>query len=588
LDPLAGFFLLIVGILGAVSTVYGRAYLADEQSRPKIRWAWPAYALLLLSLVLVVTAADAVLFLVAWEMMAIASWALVVLDDGAANRRAGWIYFAACHLGAACLLAMFLLLGTAAGSTSFAAIAAASIAADWLPWVWGLALLGFGSKAGLMPLHVWLPEAHAAVPSHVSALMSGVMTKMGLYGLLRLANLIGMPPAGIAETLIVLGAVSGILGALQAGAQDDVKRLLAYSTIENVGMIAMGLGLGWLGAAMGRPLLAAAGYAAALIHVLHHAFAKGATFLAAGAVVHATGTRSLARLGGLIRTMPRTGLAFALGAGILSGLPAGAGLLSEFLLLTASYQSVDIAWRQDRISPLLIIAAVALTATLAMAAFLKAFGIAFLGHARSVLDRLPHDPPATMIAPIAILLTGSMLLATALPVVLPRLTPILALLPGTEPARTMTYLQGILAVIRTLQTVCALLLIAVLIIVTVRRLLLRRRPVASGPTWDCGYGRPTARMQYTASSFSRPLTVLFGPLAGLKLKHRAPQGLFPDGAALTVSDHDPWRDHVYTPLFRGIATGLGQLRWLQHGNTHVYILYVALTLVTVTVWALWS
>ncbi|MBC7542648.1 MAG: hypothetical protein H7338_07955, partial [Candidatus Sericytochromatia bacterium] len=318
LDALSGLFLLLIGALGALTSIYGLAYLAHERRMARQRWAWVSQALLLISMAGVVVAADAVVFLMAWEIMAISSFALVVLDDSAAEtRQAGWVYLSASHLGAACLIALLTLLSLHAGSSAFADIRAAGIPPTLAPWVWGLAILGFGSKAGLVPLHVWLPAAHAAAPSHVSALMSGVMINMGIYGLFRLADLIGAPPIGAAWTLMLLGACSGVLGAVSAAAQDDIKRLLAYSTVENAGLICMGLGLGWVGAALQQPGIAVAGYAAALVHVVHHALGKGALFLAAGTVVHATGTRSLDRMGGLIRPMPLTGAMLAMGAGIL-------------------------------------------------------------------------------------------------------------------------------------------------------------------------------------------------------------------------------------------------------------------------------
>jgi formate hydrogenlyase subunit 3/multisubunit Na+/H+ antiporter MnhD subunit len=588
LDALSGLFLALIGTLGALTSVYGLKYLAHERRAARQRWAWIGQALLIASMAAVVTAADAVVFLMAWELMAISSFALVVLDDGTADtRQAGWVYLAACHLGAACLIALFLLLGLHAGSTAFADIRAAGIPATLAPWVWGLAILGFGSKAGLVPLHVWLPAAHPAAPSHVSALMSGVMIKMGIYGLLRLTLLLGAPPVSAAWALVVLGALSGVMGAVNAVAQDDLKRLLAYSSVENIGLIGMGLGLGWIGAALQQPGVAAAGYAAALVHVVHHALGKGALFMAAGSVVHATGTRSLDRLGGLIRPMPQTGAMLAMGAGILSGLPPWLGFISEFLLLTAAFRAVAMPWHQHLVAPLLVVAAVALTATLATVAFVKAFGTAFLGQPRQPLTQQPHDPPPAMGGAVAILLAASTLLMITAPQWLLPLSRVMAGMPGLTGDQALVAVQQAVTTLRPVQLVSALLLLAILALAAVRRLLLRQRPVSAGPTWGCGYGRPTARMQHTGFAFSQPVAALFGRLSGQTQRLHLAEGLFPTAADLTVTTSDLWRDHLFTPLFRGVAQGLAPLRRLQHGNTHLYVLYIAVTLIAATAWGLW-
>jgi formate hydrogenlyase subunit 3/multisubunit Na+/H+ antiporter MnhD subunit len=586
IDPLSGFFLLLIGAVGAGTSLYGAGYLAGERRPAMTRWAWCAFALLLASMGLVVTAADGLTFLVAWELMAITSFALVVFDDAPAETRwAGWVYLAAAHLGAACLLALFLLLGHAAGSVAFADIALVPPDGSGRLWVWGMALVGFGSKAGFVPMHVWLPEAHPAAPSHASALMSGVMITMGIYGLLRLASLIGAPPLPVAWVLLLFGVLSGVLGSLQAAAQDDVKRLLAYSSIENMGLVAMGLGLAWLGAGLHQPALAAAGYAAALVHVLHHGLGKGALFMAAGAILHATGTRRLDRLGGLIRTMPLTGVQVAVGAGILSGLPPWLGFYSEILLLMAAFRALELPWHLHLLAPGLVIAAVALTAAMATTAFLKAFGVAFLGQPRLHLPKAPHDPLPQMSGAITGLLAVSVLLTILAPAWLPLLAGVLAGLPGLTALDAADSLRAIIAVVAPLQQVSLMLIGLVLAAGLLRHRLLRRRQVALGPTWDCGYARPTARMQVTGTSFSLPLTSLFGPLAGLRQRLSAAEGAQP--ATLVQTILDPWLHSLYEPLFRRIAAGLGRVHWLHHGNTHLYVLYVALTLVVVTAWGVW-
>ena len=332
LDALSGLFLLPIFALSAAAALYGAGYLAGGHAPRAPGLHWLFYNLLVVGMVVTVIAHDGLLFLLAWELMALASFLLVMTEGERPEvRRGGWLYLVATPLGSACLVAMFATAGQRAGSLSFAALATPGALAPGAP-LFILALIGFGTKAGFVPLHVWLPEAHPAAPSHVSALMSGVMIKTGIYGLLRFLTFLGAPPAWWGFTLLVIGLGSGLLGILFALAQHDLKRLLAYSSVENVGVLTMGLGLGLLGVTAGSPVVALLGVAGALLHLVNHALFKGLLFLGAGAVLHATGTRELERLGGLARRMPQTALAFAVGAAAIAGLPPLNGLARAPLL----------------------------------------------------------------------------------------------------------------------------------------------------------------------------------------------------------------------------------------------------------------
>jgi len=298
---------------------------------------------------LVVVARNGVLFLMSWELMSLASFFLVTLEDEKESvRRAGWIYLIAMHLGTAFLLAMFLLLGQNAASLDFERLSTAAAPSGVF---FLLAVIGFGTKAGFIPMHVWLPEAHPAAPSHVSAVMSGVMIKTGIYGLLRILTLLGPPAAWWGWTLVAIGIVSGILGVLYALAQHDLKRLLAYHSVENIGIIALGLGIGVLGISYSNPMMAALGFTGGLLHVVNHALFKSLLFLGAGSVLHATGTGELDRLGGLLKRMPVTGTTFLIGAVAISGLPPLNGFVSEFLIylgVIAGLGSQPITLRRGR------------------------------------------------------------------------------------------------------------------------------------------------------------------------------------------------------------------------------------------------
>ena len=367
-------------------------------------------------MLLVVVARNGVLFLMSWELMSLASFFLVTLEDEKESvRRAGWIYLVAMHLGTAFLLALFLLLGKNAGSLDFERLSTAAAPSGVF---FLLAVIGFGTKAGFIPMHVWLPEAHPAAPSHVSAVMSGVMIKTGIYGLLRMLTLLGPPPAWWGWTLVAIGVVSGILGVLYALSQHDLKRLLAYHSVENIGIIALGLGVGVLGISYQNPTMAALGLTGGLLHVVNHAVFKSLLFLGAGSVLHATGTGELDRLGGLLKRMPVTGATFLIGAAAISGLPPLNGFVSEFLIYLGAIAGLG---SQAHIAPawplmsVLVVGGLALIGGLAAACFTKAFGIVFLGEPRSGEAAHAHEAGAAMRWPMVVLAGLCVLIGLAAP-----------------------------------------------------------------------------------------------------------------------------------------------------------------------------
>jgi formate hydrogenlyase subunit 3/multisubunit Na+/H+ antiporter MnhD subunit len=513
--------------------------------------------------------------------MSLTSFFLVTFDDDSEDvRRAGWTYLVATHLGTAFLLGMFLLLGRGAATLDFDAFAAAGGAAST---IFCLALVGFGTKAGLMPFHVWLPEAHPAAPSHVSALMSGVMIKMGLYGIFRVLTLLGAPAPSWGWTLVALGGASAALGALLAVAQSDLKRLLAYSSVENVGLIALAAGLGLLGRAYGTPEVAVLGFAAALLHIWNHALFKSLLFLSAGLVAHATGSRRMDVMGGLLKRMRWTGSAFLVGAAAASGVPPLNGFMSEFLIVLAVLAGLA-AWPAGRSSPLAAaIVAMALVGGVAAAVFMKAFGSVFLGSPRRTFQPEPHESGLLMRAPMAALAVLCVAVAFAAPWIVSRaLAPAIAALSQGSPDAVSSAagpLRGALLGTAGLAALAAAL-------AAVRKLLLAGRPVGRTVTWDCGYARPAARMQYTASSFAQPLVSLFQKILRTRRRAVLPEGFFPAAASLSTETPDALREVVYAPVFSGAAWGLGRFRWLQHGRVQLYVLYIMATLFVLMVWGL--
>ncbi|MGA2180911.1 MAG: proton-conducting transporter membrane subunit [Verrucomicrobiota bacterium] len=586
LDPLAAWFLFPTLLLSALSAIYGVGYLRLWQGRRSLGPIWFFYCLLVLGMVLVLLARNAVLFLVAWELMALASFFLVTFEHECESvREAGWIYFVATHLGTAFLLAFFLLLARDTGSMDFTVWAEKGIQTRGLADIlFLLAVVGFGTKAGFMPLHVWLPEAHPVAPSHVSALMSGVMIKTGIYGLLRVFTFLGAPPLWWGWALIAIGLSSGVLGVLFALAQHDLKRLLAYHSVENIGIIALGLGTGLLGMSTGSSLLIVLGFGGGLLHVVNHALFKGLLFLGAGAVLHGTGTLEIDHLGGLLKRMPWTAATFLIGAVAILGLPPLNGFVSEFLIFLGAFQGGVSPNGAIAVPLLVLVAGLALIGGLAAACFTKAFGIVFLGEPRSEHVSQAQETDWTMRLPMLALAAMCVLIGLFAPVIVGSLQAVLENLTHLQPAAVSENLAAVASPLAwvVIGTVAFLLLLLALILL--RRGLLAGRRVETSVTWGCGYAQPTPRMQYTASSFAQPLMDLFRPLLGTKKQVVPPRGFFPVEAALKTVTLDISREEMYRPMFRRGSEWLSQVRWLQHGKVQLYVLYIAVTLIVLLVW----
>jgi formate hydrogenlyase subunit 3/multisubunit Na+/H+ antiporter MnhD subunit len=595
-DPLSAFFLLGVFVVSGVAAIYGAESLrhghgpgetSDGPHKP-LGPAWFFYNVLVAAMALVVVSRNGVLFLVAWEVMALASFFLVTFeDDDVSVRDAGRTYLVATHLGTAALLALFALLGREAGSLDFDRFRAIGpLPPSTAGALFLLGIVGFGGKAGLAPFHVWLPEAHPAAPTHVSAVMSGAMIKIGVYGLLRLLTFIGPPPLWWGWVLVAVGLSSGVLGALFALAQHDLKRLLAYSSVENVGIATTGIGIGVLGLAIGAPTVAVLGFAGALLHVANHALFKALLFLGAGAVAHGAGTREIDRLGGLLRRMPATGATFFIGALAICGLPPLNGFASEFLVYLGALHGGAARAVEASLPALAAAVGLALVGGLSVVAFAKAFGITFLGEPRTAPAAEARDPGLPMRLSLALLSCGCVAAGLAAPFLVGAMAPLVASAAGL-PAHPVA--DGLAAAARSLTpvTVAGILTLALCAgLAILRRGLLSGRTVARSETWACGYSLPTPRMQYTGTSFVQPLTRLVRSALGTRRDVNLPAGLFPSDASFATRTPDVVTERAIRPAFAVAARGLARLRWLQHGRLNLYMLYVALTLVVLLVWKL--
>ena len=589
IDPLSAFFLTVLFTVSLAAAVYGAGYMRHHAGAGRPGFHWLFFNILIVSMGLILTARNGVLFLVAWEVMSLSSFALVMTDHKRAEtRKAGLYYIIAAHVGTAALMAMFVILGHGSASMDFDAFTGSSDR-GMASVVFILAMAGFGSKAGFIPLHVWLPEAHPAAPSHVSALMSGVMIKMGIYGIIRVMGLIGPPEPWWGLALVGTGVVSGAGGVINALGQKDLKRLLAYSSVENIGIIAVGLGLGTLGVCHQSPTVAALGYAGALFHLLNHALFKSLLFMGAGSALAAAGTKNLDQMGGLLKKMPVTGSLFLFGSASICGLPPLNGFMSELLIYAAAFHCMTGSggtWLFAAGASAAM--SLALMGSLAAALFTKAAGTAFLGAPRSGGITTAHDPGASMLYPmwfLAALTLASALLSPLAVIIIGPLAPGLASLDSTYVGSAVAYASSLL-LHATLGGLAFLILMGFAALI--RRGLLAEKTVGASVTWDCGYAAPSARMQYTSTSFSQPATDYFHLAIESQKSVGGPVGLFATGGSFSHKVSDVAETRLYLPAFATAEKIIVSLQGFGTKHMNVYIFYTVAALLGLLVWSFWA
>jgi hydrogenase-4 component B len=588
--PLAAWFLLVLGLVAAPVALYSIGYLPHAVPDGRTALVGAAFNVLIAAVALVFAAADVITFLLAWEVMTLATAALVATEHEIhTTRSAAYVYLAMSHVGTGALLAGFLMLASLAGSVSFDSVLAGDVAAGpWRNALFVLFFLGFGVKAGVIPLHIWLPEAHPAAPSSISALMSAVLIKAGIYGLFRVCAFgLGVPEVNWGLGVMALGALSAILGVLYALAQSDLKRLLAYSTIENAGIILLGLGSGMTAAALGRAELAAAGIAASLFHVLNHALFKGLLFLSAGSVVMASGIRRLEELGGLIRRMPWTAAFFLVGALAVSGLPPLNGFASEWLTFQALLQGFASLPGVTRMNFPLAGALLATTSALAAACFVKAFGTVFLALPRSRAATDAVESRAIMLVPqgwLAVVCVGVGVFPGA---VLSAIGGILGSLPGLQfahaPAGVSTIAAGPAPFDHVAPAALGLTLAAGLLGAA---MVARARAVRQVPTWGCG-GELGPANEYTGTAFSKPLIMIFKAVLRPTREVEALADVspyFPREVRYRVAIEPVFERYLYRPLAAAVLGAAGRLKVLQAGSLHAYLAYVLALGVVLLLW----
>jgi len=581
LDALSAFFLLLLGAAATAISVFAAGYFrAGEGTAPGLLCF--EYHLFLAAMALVLVADDAYLFMVSWEAMALASFFLVTTDHRKPEiRRAGFLYLLIAHVGAIAILLCFGVLQGGSGDYTFGAMRKAALTGAWPGIAFFLALTGFGAKAGLLPMHVWLPEAHPAAPSPVSALMSGVMLKTAIYGLLRVTfDLLHTQLWWWGVIALVLGLATALFGVIYACIQTDMKRLLAYSSIENIGVIVAGIGLTILFNAYGKTLLAAITLTAVLYHALNHAFFKSLLFLATGSVLHATKQRSLGRLGGLIHRMPWVAWLALVGTLAIAGLPPLNGFVSEWLLLQSFLFTPTLP--QSFVNMLVPLAAGALVLAVALSAYVmvKFYGVVFLGRPREPNLAYAQDAGRLERIALAYLAAGCVVLGIFPVGVIALLEPVNAMLIGPAAIEanggSWLLLAPISADRASYSPLVVLLVIVAVVLLTIQ--IVHRYyhgRVRRAPPWDCGYPLQTPRMQDTAEGFGQPIREVFDAVFRIERELPTP---FDTAPRYSVRVSDPLWHRLYLPLARGADT-LGRLvGMIQQGRISAYLIYSFLTL----------
>lgn len=562
-DLLSALFQIPVALVGLLAAVHASGYIHERHGI-----FWCLFNWMLASMFWVTRADFSLEFLFAWEIMGVTSFALVAFEYREKKvRQAAWIYLLACHAGAMFLIPAFILGGENWG------IAAVI-----------LGLIGFGLKAGFPMLHVWLPAAHPEAPAPVSAVMSGAMINLGFYGILRMPCALEVPFLRLLGwSLLIMGLIGALGGALFALTRQNLKQLLAYSSVENMGIIAMGAGLGFLGAAEGSVFVASAGFAGAVLHILNHAVLKGALFLSAGSVMHATGSLNMDRFGGLMKRMPRTGSAFLFSSISLSGLPPFNAFTGELMIYIAAFAALLSGSNVLLSAGLPVLPGLALTGALAATAFVKAYGATFLGEPRSKEAEDAHEVPLTMLLPVLVSVVLALILLFTSPWLVRLFARLTAqctgMVSGLEPVMQLSH------ILQKVALFSAATILLFFILVLIRRALPNGKKETVAPTWDCGYARPTARMEYTGTAFVQPLVDFFCGILRTRKTVEKPEGLFPEKASISIETEDGAERIFWGPVFRLFGKLADRIHHLQSGYLHLYVLLMVAALLLMLAWS---
>jgi formate hydrogenlyase subunit 3/multisubunit Na+/H+ antiporter MnhD subunit len=576
IDALSAWFILIINFTCINGALYGIGYMKSySEQKANLTLHWILFLMFQSSMLWVCVIQHSVGFLIAWEIMSVSSFLLVIFEhNNKKTLKAGINYLVQMHISVAMLTAAFIWAYCATGSFDFISISH-FFSLNPNIWLFLLFFIGFGIKAGFIPFHSWLPHAHPAAPSHISGVMSGVIVKLGIYGIFRMITFLKQDFLIIGEAILTLSVLSGLYGILNAAVHRDFKRMLAYCTIENIGIIGSGIGMGLIGMGTGNSFLIVFGFAGALLHTLNHSLFKSLLFFCAGSIYQQTHTRDMEKLGGLLKRMPQTGILFLLGALAIGGLPPFNGFVSEFILYIGyleGIKSLDIA---NSTLMIFSLASLALIGGISILTFTKSFGTIFLGNARTHLDHQPREVTTVMLIPQYLILT--VMISIGLFPQLYFITVLKTIIPFL-PSATLSTITNFIPMIDIVASVGKNSLIfmgVVMLIYLMRRAITRNRPVTTNATWGCGYTAQTPRIQYTGKSFSKTLGKLFSfvTIEQKKYEEIEPKEIFPLERRHSSHYIDFFENKIINGLMKKLVYSMNYFQFVQNGKTQAYVLY---------------
>jgi hydrogenase-4 component B len=572
LDPLSAWFVLLTNFTAITAILYGRQYLAHyKTSSADLGLHYASYVLNHATLVSIYFIQNSMAFLCAWEIMALTSFILIIFNHGKMDTlKAGINFLIQSHISMILLTLGFIWIYTRTGSLDFNAVLTYcnSAGKDASLVLFLVFFAGFGIKAGFVPFHTWLPYAHPAAPSHVSGLMSGIIIKTGIYGILRIIVLMPDNKLAIGSIILVVSVISGLYGVILAIVQHNLKRLLAYHSIENIGIIGIGIGIGTIGTGIGNPVMAFAGYAGALLHTLNHSLFKSLLFFTAGNVYNALHTLTIDRMGGLIKRMPHTAVLFLIAALAICGLPPFNGFISEFLIYSGLFSAIS--HNQYALTTILAVAGLALIGGLAMLCFTKAFGIIFLGTERHVPQVIPVEVNRAALFPKYLIVFFIIVIGIFPQFFIGILQKPVALFGATPEISAHNSTIVLMQQISIATWVFVLLIIAMYLI---RNAVMKNKVITTGPTWGCGYNTTSPKLQYTASSFVRPYSRIIKPLVEIKKTDDILCDVIPRPIYTQSHFHDKLESGLIEKPARSLRHFLGRFRFLQNGSVQFYVFY---------------
>lgn len=574
IDPLSAFFILVISIMSFLGTVYLSGYIEPYLNKNKnISSHFLFLSTLICSMLGVVVVQNAIFFLIVWEIMSVSSFFLVIFENNKKEVLSSGInYLVYMHISVIFIILGFILLYIKSGSLEFHSfkmyLESNQILANT---IFLLLFTGFGIKAGFVPFHNWLPKAHPAAPCHISGIMSGVMIKTGIYGILRILSLIIVPSIEISYFVLIISVITALFGILYATAQKNIKKLLAYSSIENIGVIGIGIGVGMIGLSYQNNLVAILGFSGAFLHILNHSIFKEILFFTTGAVYKKTHIKDIEKLGGLIKKMPVTTLLFLIGAVSITGLPPFNGFISEFLILLGLLKGIEIKSIYILVIFILSIASLALVGTIALLCFTKVFSIVFLGMPRSEEAKsVESDVSKSMIFPVSILALFTLLIG---------LFPQFAIKIVLNPAKVLlknNFYENIFIptdIMNIFSLISLGFIATVLVLLAVKYFIFKNRTAKVQNTWGCGYKNINSTMQYTASSYASPFLAMLKPFFIKNFDIKRPKELFPKEAHFELNIQDIEEFYIVNPIIKADEKFLAKFQWIQGGNIQQYILF---------------